>query len=70
MENFNEENRVVFSPNIDFRIYDNISMQRQFYIDMVSTEEIKKDKLSVKIGKGVDYKYSIEQVKNEELRCV
>ena len=64
MENFNEENRVVFSPNIDFRIYDNISMQRQFYIDMVSTEEIKKDKLSVKIGKGVDYKYSIEQVKN------
>lgn len=34
---------------------------------MVSTEEIKKDKLSVKIGKGVDYKYSIEQVKNEEL---
>lgn len=67
MENFNEENKVVFSPNIDFRIYDNISMQRQFYIDMVSTEEIKKDKLSVKIGRGVDYKYSIEQVKNEEL---
>ncbi len=65
MEGLSEEEIIVFSPNAHFKIYDEISKQRQFYVDVVTTKNIDKEKLSVKVDAGVSYKYSIEQIENE-----
>lgn len=67
MEGISEEKNLVISSNANFKIYDGISKQRQFYVDIVTKERIDKEKISVKMDTGVSFKYSIEQVENEEI---
>lgn len=64
-EKLEKENIVMFSPNADYKIYNKISSQMQFYIDVFATEKINEGKLSVKMDGGVDYKYNIEQVETD-----
>ncbi len=66
--NFEEKDSIIIlPPHINMKIYDDISLQRQFYIDFVTNKQIDNKELSINVSKEIGYKYAVEEVKNEEL---
>ena len=57
----------IYEPNIDMKIYDDISKQRQFHIDIISKKKLDCEQVKIFMSKDIDYRYMVEERNDEKL---